>query len=71
MADSPRELVAVALATLGLPLCASAADVDAAGVGAAGLRARVGELRQQARASWALGWAGPCAAGRHGIGPAA
>lgn len=49
MVDSPRELVAVALATLGLPLNARAADVEAAGVGARGLRARVDELRQQVR----------------------
>ena len=51
MVDSPRELVAIALATLGLPLNASAADVEAAGCGAGGLRARVDELRQQVRLS--------------------
>ncbi|KAK9845493.1 hypothetical protein WJX81_007872 [Elliptochloris bilobata] len=49
MVDSPRELVAVALATLGLPLNATAADVLMAGVGVDGLRARVDELRQQVR----------------------
>ena len=58
MADSPRELVAIALATLGLPLNATAADIDAAGVGADGLRTRVDELRQQV--AWLLntpgGW---------------
>ena len=47
MVDSPRELVAIALATLGLPLNASAADMDAAGVRTGALRARVDELRQQ------------------------
>ena len=45
--DSPREFVGAALKTLGLGLNASAADLAAAGVSAADVRARVEQLRQQ------------------------
>lgn len=47
--ESPRELVGIALKTLGLPFNATAADVRRAGVSRDALRERVSALRAQAR----------------------
>jgi spermidine/putrescine-binding protein len=47
--DSPRELVAVALRTLGLPPGAGARQLAACGVGEAALAARVAALAAQVR----------------------
>jgi spermidine/putrescine-binding protein len=64
--DSPRELVGVALKTLGLPFNARAADLRAAGVTPQDLGARVKLLRQQVRptsAAVGLSLAGGCSVG--------
>lgn len=47
--DSPREFLGVAAKTLGLPLNASAQDMQRRGVSAAQLRERVQQLRRQVR----------------------
>lgn len=45
--EAPRDLVGIALKTLGLPFRATAQDMERAGVSAEDLRARVQELRRQ------------------------
>ena len=49
LADFPRELLAAALKSLGLSVNASPADMAAAGVSRQALRARLQQLRSQAR----------------------
>ena len=55
--DSPREFVAIALRTLGLPWNATSQDVDLAGLSLRDLRERVEQLRKQVQAD---AWLQPC-----------